>query len=83
VLETSWGTTTGWSVVCDVLLIGPWHHDNEPCLRYRRAPTDYEADHVLLRTVRCVNGSVQIGLECEPMFDYGRRPARWSFTGRG
>ena len=27
VLETSWGTPTGWIIVRDVLLIGPWHHD--------------------------------------------------------
>ena len=38
---------------------------------HRRTPTDYDADHVLLRTVRCVNGEVQLGLSCEPAFDYG------------
>ena len=27
ILETSWGTPTGWIIVRDVLLIGPWHHD--------------------------------------------------------
>ena len=26
VLETSWGVATGWMIVRDVLLIGPWHH---------------------------------------------------------
>src|SRR5438132_8259625 len=29
VLETSWGTRTGWIIVRDVLLIGPWHHEDE------------------------------------------------------
>ena len=29
VLETSWGTPTGWIIVRDVLLIGPWHHEDE------------------------------------------------------
>ncbi|MDQ6650530.1 MAG: glycoside hydrolase family 15 protein [Actinomycetota bacterium] len=82
VLETSWGTPTGWIIVRDVLLIGPWHHDKELSKTHRRAPTDYDADHVLLRTVRCVNGEVQVVLDCEPMFDYGRRPARWSYTDR-
>ena len=38
----------------------------------RRAPTDYDAEHFLLRTVRCVNGSVQLIMDCEPVFDYGR-----------
>ena len=83
VLETSWGTTTGWIIVRDVLLIGPWHHEDELSHTHRRAPTDYDADHVLLRTVRCVNGEVQVVLDCEPMFDYGRKPAQWSYTDRG
>ena len=60
VLETSWGTRGGWIIVRDVLLIGPWHHEDERSHTHRRAPTDYDADHVLLRTVRCVNGEVQI-----------------------
>ena len=60
VLETSWGTPTGWIIVRDVLLIGPWHHDGRPLAHQRRAPTDYDAEHILLRTVRCVNGEVQL-----------------------
>ncbi len=82
VLETSWGTETGWLVVRDVLLIGPWHHDEELSETHRRAPTDYDADHVLLRTVHCVNGEVQVDLDCEPRFDYGRRAATWRHTDR-
>ncbi|HTJ38226.1 MAG TPA: glycoside hydrolase family 15 protein [Dactylosporangium sp.] len=83
VLETSWGTTTGWIVVLDVLLMGPWHHDIERSGTHRRAPTDYDAQHVLLRTVRCVSGEVQLTLDCEPVFDYGRRPGRWEYRGPG
>ena len=81
VLETSWGTPTGWIIVRDLLLIGPWHHEHDLSHTHQRAPTDYDADHVLLRTVRCVNGEVQVELECEPMFDYGRQPASWHHTG--
>ncbi|MDQ1447329.1 MAG: alpha,alpha-trehalase [Actinomycetota bacterium] len=80
VLETSWGTATGWLIVRDLLLIGPWHHEKERSRTHQRAPTDYDADHVLLRTVRCVNGEVQVTLDCEPVFDYGRLSARWSHT---
>jgi GH15 family glucan-1,4-alpha-glucosidase len=81
VLETSWGTPTGWLVVCDVLLVGPWHHDTERSGTHRRAPTDYDAEHVLLRTIRCVNGEVQLNLDCEPIFGYGRLPGRWDYPG--
>src|SRR5262249_2935715 len=42
---------------------------------------DYEAEHILLRTVRCVSGEVQTVMDCEPVFDYGRRPAHWEYTG--
>ena len=80
VLETSWGTPTGWIIVRDVLLVGPWHHESELSHTHQRAPTDYDAEHVLLRTVRCVNGEMQVELDCEPMFDYGRVPARWEYT---
>src|SRR6185437_2624900 len=29
VLETTWGTRTGWVIIRDVLLIGPWHHERD------------------------------------------------------
>ena len=81
VLETSWGTGKGWIIVRDVLLIGHWHHEHDRSHTHRRAPTDYDADHVLLRMVRCVNGEVQLLLDCEPKFDYGREPAQWRYDG--
>ncbi|MDQ6613224.1 MAG: glycoside hydrolase family 15 protein [Actinomycetota bacterium] len=84
ILETSWSTPTGWIVVRDLLVMGPWHHcGQEISGTHRRAPTDYDSDHVLLRTVRCVNGEVQMVLDCEPRFDYGCKAARWSHTERG
>jgi GH15 family glucan-1,4-alpha-glucosidase len=81
ILETSWGTATGWMIVRDVLLIGPWHHENDRSATYRRTPNDYEAEHILLRTIRCVSGEVQTIMDCEPVFDYGRKHARWDYTG--
>jgi alpha,alpha-trehalase len=83
VLETSWGTRGGWIIVRDVLLIGEWHHERDRSNTHRRSPTDYDADHVLLRLVRCVNGEVQVNLDCEPAFDYGRLRAEWEYTGPG
>ncbi|TML99306.1 MAG: glycoside hydrolase family 15 protein [Actinobacteria bacterium] len=81
VLETTWGTRLGWLIVRDVLLVGPWHDVEERSGTHRRAPTDHDADHVLLRTLRCVNGSVEVVLECDPIFDYGRKYAEWEYTG--
>ena len=72
ILETSWGTRTGWVIVRDALLIGPWHRTSSRSKTYRRTPTDYDAEHVLVRMVRCVNGEVQLNMDCEPVFDYGR-----------
>ena len=83
VVETSWGTSGGWIIVRDVLLIGPWHHEHDRSHTHRRAPTDYDADHVLLRLVRCVNGEVQVTLDCEPRFDYARLHGEWEYTGSG
>ncbi|MBC6461293.1 glycoside hydrolase family 15 protein [Actinomadura sp. HBU206391] len=83
VMETTWWTHGGWLVVTDALLMGPWHHEDERSHTHRRAPTDYDADHVLLRMVRCVNGQVQVRLDCMPVFDYGLVPADWEHTGDG
>ncbi|MGC9222229.1 MAG: glycoside hydrolase family 15 protein, partial [Solirubrobacteraceae bacterium] len=83
VLETSWGTGSGWIIVRDALLMGGWHHQDDRSDTHRRAPTDYDAEHVLLRTVRCVNGEVEITLDCEPVFEYGAKPAIWEYTGPG
>ncbi|MGO9904224.1 MAG: glycoside hydrolase family 15 protein [Solirubrobacteraceae bacterium] len=83
VLETSWETRMGWVIVRDALSIGPWHHQTERSRSHRRSPTDHEADHVMLRLIECVQGSVEIKLECEPAFDYGGLAADWSYPGSG
>jgi alpha,alpha-trehalase len=83
ILETTWGTRTGWVIVRDVLLIGPWHHEDERSATHRRSPTDNDADHVLLRTMRCVNGAVEMNLECSPVLDYGRAHPTWEYTSGG
>jgi alpha,alpha-trehalase len=81
VLETSWETPTGWVIMRDVLCIGPWHHQGERSGTHRRSPTDYDADHVLVRTLKCVQGSAEIHLDCEPAFDYGGLFAEWEYSG--
>ncbi|MBV8955913.1 MAG: glycoside hydrolase family 15 protein [Solirubrobacterales bacterium] len=83
VLETSWETRMGWVIVRDALSIGPWHHQSERSRTHRRSPTDHDADHVILRLIECVQGSVDIKLDCEPAFDYGGLAVDWSYGGAG
>jgi GH15 family glucan-1,4-alpha-glucosidase len=83
VLETTWKVRTGWLVVRDALTVGPWHHTTERAHRQHRAPNDWEADHTLVRTARCAQGTVELSLECEPRFDYGRMPGQWDYSGEG
>ena len=77
VLETTWMTPTGWVVVRDALTIGDWHATVQTGL-HTRPPTDHDADHLLVRTVECVQGEVPIELICAPRFNYGREAAVWS-----
>ena len=83
VVETTWKVRTGWLVVRDALTVGPWHHTTERAHRQRRAPNDWEADHTLVRTARCAQGTVEVSLECEPRFEYGLLPAQWEYSGAG
>src|SRR6185503_544707 len=41
---------------------------------------DDGADHMLVRTVECIEGRVEIEIVCEPAFDYGRTPAAWAMA---
>jgi alpha,alpha-trehalase len=80
VLETTYRTPSGWLLVRDALTIGPRPPD-DLVTPHRRPPTDEDADHVLLRTVECLDGHVEVELVCTPVFDYGRTPATWELTG--
>lgn len=82
ILETTWQTTTGWLIVRDALVLGPWHSTEQRSRTHRRTPTDWDAEHMLLRTVKCVSGTVELELSCEPSFDYHRATASWEYTGK-
>jgi GH15 family glucan-1,4-alpha-glucosidase len=82
ILETTWMTPSGWIVVCDGLTIGPWHDEHADELSHTRPPTDTDADHMLIRTIACVQGEVQVEAICEPMFDYGRIAGSWQSLGQ-
>jgi alpha,alpha-trehalase len=79
VLTTAWHTTTGWLVVRDALVMGP-NHQEDTVTPHTRPPADEDAEHLLVRTVECIEGSVELELVCEPVFDYGRTPAEWSLV---
>ena len=83
VLETTWQTPTGWLVVRDAMVMGPWHNQDERSVTHRRTPTDNDAEHILLRTVTCVSGTVDLEVECDPSHDYGRDGTRWEYDGAG
>ena len=80
-LLTTWHTPTGWIMVRDALTMGPRTHEDE-VTPHTRPPTDEEGDHMLVRTVLCIGGTVEVELICEPVFDYGRTPAEWSLIDR-
>jgi len=72
VVETTWVTDTGWMVVNDALSIASW----DPTAG---APiVSHESDHSLLRSITCIDGEVDIEMECLPRFDYGRGAPVWS-----
>ena len=81
ILETTWQTHTGWLIVRDALVMGPWEDFGMRSRTHRRTPMDWEPEHMLLRTVRCVSGTAELVMSCSPAFDYHRIPATWEYSG--
>ena len=79
VLTTTWHTPGGWLLVHDALTIGP-RRGPDVVTPHTRPPADEDAEHVLVRTVECLEGSVEVEMVCEPAFDYGRTPAQWALA---
>jgi alpha,alpha-trehalase len=79
VVVTTWHTPSGWLVVRDALIMGPRHRP-DTVTPHTRPPADDDAEHLLVRTVECLEGSVEVELVCEPAFDYGRSPAEWTLV---
>ena len=79
-LITTWKTPTGWIEVRDALTMGP-RRGEDTITPHTRPPADDDAEHLLVRTARCLAGSVEVELVCEPVFDYGRAPAEWTIDG--
>jgi len=79
VLVTTWKTPMGWIVVRDALTMGPYE-GADSVTPHTRPPADDDGDHMLVRTVECIEGQVEVELVCEPVFDYGRTPAEWTMV---
>ncbi|HET6546878.1 MAG TPA: glycoside hydrolase family 15 protein [Solirubrobacter sp.] len=79
-LVTTWHTPGGWVVVRDALTIGP-RRGEDTVTPHTRPPADDDADHLLVRTLECIEGAVDVEIVCEPVFDYGREAAEWTLAG--
>jgi GH15 family glucan-1,4-alpha-glucosidase len=82
VLETTWFTRTGWMIIRDALVMGPWT-GSVRVPGHRRPPNDSAARGMLVRTATCISGQVDLALDCMPLFDYGRTAGPWSYAGAG
>jgi alpha,alpha-trehalase len=76
VLETSWMTATGWMVVHDALVLAPQSDEDGEGVRARGLGA-LDAQHMLLRTVECVHGTIEVEAICEPAFDYATEETSW------
>jgi alpha,alpha-trehalase len=81
VLETSWMTPTGWFIVHDALALAP-AADEDGTDVHARDLGPHDAEHLLVRTVECVHGRVEVETICEPAFDYATEQTRWSLVDR-
>ena len=81
VLETSWMTSTGWFVVHDALTLAPASGE-DGTNEHARNLGPHDAEHLLVRTVECVHGEVEVEMICEPAFDYATEPTSWRLVDR-
>ena len=75
VIETTWVTETGWVVVHDLLSIAEWAPQGDG--GDGRPRTAHESDRSLLRLMTCIDGEVEMDMECAPLFAYGAEAASW------
>jgi GH15 family glucan-1,4-alpha-glucosidase len=82
VLETTWHTPSGWLVLHDLLVMDRTdrQHRREP---YQRAPAEFGATGVLLRTATCISGQAEVMVDCAPLFGYGAVEGSWSYRDEG
>jgi GH15 family glucan-1,4-alpha-glucosidase len=74
VIETTWVTDSGWLVTHDLLSIAEWAPEGG---EGGRPQTAHESDRSLLRLMTCVDGEVEVEMECLPRFAYGAEKPSW------
>jgi alpha,alpha-trehalase len=79
VLETSWMTDSGWLVVRDALALAASEDEDGSDVRARELGAQ-DAAHILVRTVECVHGQVEVEVICEPAFDYAQEETSWTLV---
>jgi alpha,alpha-trehalase len=79
VLETSWMTDSGWLVIHDALVLAPPGEDDGRDVHARELGA-HDAKHMLVRTVECVHGRVDLEMICEPAFDYATEEVAWKLV---
>ena len=70
VIETTWATETGWAVVRDALIVridGSKHSGRNRLI----------AEHMLVRTIHCPEGTCEVELICDARPDYARGEIEW------
>ena len=83
ILETTWTTDTGWLVVLDALTITQWAPSGRDERGMTRPETRHESDRTLVRIATCIDGEVEVELDCRPSFEYGSQPASWALAADG
>ena len=78
ILETTWAAEGGWLVVLDALTITEWAVSGREERGMQRPHPQQEADKTLVRLATCIDGEVDVGLDCRPSFDYGAHEAKWA-----
>ena len=81
VLETSWMTETGWAVIHDALVLGTPEHEAGTDVHARELGP-HDAEQMLVRTIECVHGTIEIEVLCEPAFDYASEETAWRLVDR-
>src|SRR5262249_24176129 len=68
-------------IVHDALVLAPRSDEDGEGVRARRLGA-LDAQHMLLRTVECVHGTIEVEAICEPAFDYATEEVSWSRVDR-